>query len=137
MYCVQYSTSVKKSDTNAQMNGHYDVILWWDVLLKHGIVLDFEQQLVQWDDKVVKIAPTEFTQETSYVDNTPDIAAEIDRMLKILDAKYQPADLDKVAAKNENLTLERQKITWTAIKAWYLVWWHLMPMGGRPLQGGT
>ena len=30
-------------------------------------------------------------------------------MLKILDAKYQPADLDKVAAKNKNLMLEQQK----------------------------
>ena len=31
--------------------------------------------------------------------NMQDIAAETDRMSKILDAKYQPADLDKVAAK--------------------------------------
>ena len=90
-----------------QMNGHYDVILGQDVLSKLGIVLDFEQQLVQWDSKIVEMRPTECTQETSYyVNNTLDIAAETDCMSKILDAKYQPADLDKVAAKNENLRLE-------------------------------
>ena len=57
--------------------------------------------------------PTECTQETSYVvNNTPDIAAETDRMSKILDAKYQPADLDKVGEKNKNLTPEQKnKIT--------------------------
>ena len=82
-----------------QMNGHYDVILGQDVLSKLGIVLDFEQQLVWWDNKIVKMSPTECTQETSYfVNNTPDIAAETDHMSNILDAKYQPADLDKVTA---------------------------------------
>ena len=41
--------------------------------------------------------------------NTPDIAAETNHISTILDAKYQPADLDSVAAKNKNLTLEQQK----------------------------
>ena len=71
-----------------QMNGHYDVILGQDVLSKIGIVLDFEQQLVRWDDQIVKMRPTECTQEASYyVNDTPDIAAEMDRMLKILYTK--------------------------------------------------
>ena len=48
-----------------QMNGHYDVILGQDVLSKLRIVLDFEQQLVRWDKKNVKMRPTECTQETS------------------------------------------------------------------------
>ena len=73
-------------------------------------MLDFEQQLVQWYNKIVKTRPTECTQETFYyVNNTPDIDAKTDHMSKILDAKYQPADLNEVAAKNENLTLEQQK----------------------------
>ena len=93
-----------------QMNGHYDVILGQDVLSKLGIVLDFEQEFVQWDNKIVKMRPTECMQETSYyVNNTPDIAARMYHMLKILDAKYQPGDWDKVTAKNNILTLEQQK----------------------------
>ena len=41
-------------------------------------------------------------QEMSYYVNTaPDITAETDRMSKILDTKYQPADLDEVAAKKQ------------------------------------
>ena len=49
-----------------QMNGHCDVILGQDVLSKLGIVLDFEQQIVRWDNKIVEMRPTECTQETSY-----------------------------------------------------------------------
>ena len=93
----------------AQMNRHYDVIVQQDLLSKLGIILDFEQQLVWWGGGIVKIRPTECTQETSYfVNHTPYIAAETDRMSKMLDAKYQPADLDKVEAKNMNLTLEQR-----------------------------
>ena len=40
-----------------------------------------------------------------FVNNTPDIAAETDRMSKKLDAKYQPVDLGKVAVKNKNQRL--------------------------------
>ena len=99
------------------MNGHYDFILGRDVLSKLRIVLDFEQQLVQWDDKIVKMRPTTCTQETIYyVNNTPDIAAETDCMSKILDAKYQPADLEKFAAKNQSLTLEQQKNYMSCLK---------------------
>ena len=83
-----------------QMNGQYDIILGQDILSKLEIIFDFEQQLVQWCNKIVKMRPTECTQETSYfVNNTPKIAADTDRISKKLDAKYQPADLDKAAAK--------------------------------------
>ena len=83
-----------------QMNGHYDLILGRDVLSKLGIVLDFQQQIVCWEDKIVQMKPTKCTQETTYnVNNTPGITAETDRMSKILDAKYKPADLNEVATK--------------------------------------
>ena len=110
---MSYLKALAKIDVKmhvTQMNGHYDIILGQDVLSKLGIVLDFEQQLVWWNNKIIRMRPTECTQETSYyVSNTPDIAAEMDHMSKILDAKYQSADLDEVAAKNENLTLKQQK----------------------------
>ena len=100
-----------------QINGHYDIILGQDVLSKLGIVLDFEQQLVRWGNNIVKMRPTECTQETSYfVNDTPDMAAETDHMSKFLDAKYQPADLNKVAAKNKNLTLEQQEKIYRLLK---------------------
>ena len=92
-----------------QMNGHYDIILGRDILSKLGIILDFQQQIVCWEDEIVHMRPTTCTQETTYnVNDTPDITAETDRMSKILDAKYSPADLDEVAKKNENLTLDQK-----------------------------
>ena len=92
-----------------QMNGHYDIILGRDILSKLGIILDFQQQIVCWEDEIVHMRPTTCTQETTYnINNTPDITAETDRMSKILDAKYSPADLDEVAKKNENLTLDQK-----------------------------
>ena len=93
-----------------QMNGHYDIILGQDILSKLGIILDFQQQIVCWEDEIVQMRPTTCTQETTYnVNDTPDITAETDRMSKILDAKYRPADLNKVAKKNENLTLDQKQ----------------------------
>ena len=93
-----------------QMNGNYDMILGRDVLTQLGIVLDFEQQIVRWGDKIVKMRPTDCTSETTYaIDDTADITAETDRMSKILDAKYRPANLEEVAKKNENLTAKEQK----------------------------
>ena len=66
-----------------QMNGHYDFILGRDVLSKLGIVLDFQQQIVRWEDKIVQMKPTKCTQETIYnINNTPDITTETDRMSK-------------------------------------------------------
>ena len=56
-----------------QMNGHYDVILGRDVLSKFGIILNFEQQLVQWGNKTVEMRLKEFTQETSYFVNNIQI----------------------------------------------------------------
>ena len=48
--------------------------------------------------------PTDFIQEMYYfVHNIPDISAEMDRILKMLDAKYQLSNLEEVTAKNENL----------------------------------
>ena len=41
-----------------QMNGQYDVILGREVLSKLGIILDFEQPLVQWENEIVKMRPT-------------------------------------------------------------------------------
>ena len=45
-----------------QMKRNYDVILGQDVLSKLDIVLDFEQQLVWWGNKIVKMRSTECTQ---------------------------------------------------------------------------
>ena len=83
-----------------QMNGNYDMILGRDVLTQLGIVLDFGQQIVSWGDEIVEMRPTDCTQETTYaVNDVADIAAETDHMSKILDAKYQPANLEEVARK--------------------------------------
>ena len=93
-----------------QMKRNSDVILGRDFLSKLGIVLDFEQQLVRWGNKIFKMRLTKCSQETSYfVSNTPDIATEKDHMLKMLDAKYKPEDLDEVAATNKNVTLAQRK----------------------------
>ena len=87
------------------MNGHYDIILGQDILTKLEIVQDFEQRMVWWGNKIVKMRTTDFIQETSYfIHDTLDIAAETDRMSKTLDTKYQPANLEEVATKNNNLT---------------------------------
>ena len=87
------------------MNRQCDIILGQGALTKLGIILDFNQKIVTWGSKLIMMKPMECITDTFYfVQDLPDIAAETDRMSKILDAKYQPANLNKVAAKNKNLT---------------------------------
>ena len=85
-----------------KMNRTYDVILAIDILTKLGIVLNFGQQIVTWGINMISRKPINCIQDTLYfINDAPDIAVEMDCMSRILDAKYQPEDLDKVAAKNK------------------------------------
>ena len=38
-----------------QMNGHYNIILGRDIFSKLGIILDFQQQILCWEDEIVHI----------------------------------------------------------------------------------
>ena len=68
-----------------------------DILLELGIKLDFETRLSTWDRAEVPMRPKHFTPEQAFHVQDPDIvASDMERIKKILDAKYEAADLNQV-----------------------------------------
>ena len=81
------------------------LILGRDVLRELSLVIDSHVETVCWNESVIDIKPPDCTQETSYfLNDSAKIAEDTERMSKILDAKYTPADLRKVANTNAHLT---------------------------------
>ena len=110
---LNQSAEISKKLHVTQMNGRYDVILGQDVLKKLGLVIDFRTETVRWNNSVIDMKPPDCIQETSYyLNNTAKIAKDTERMSRILDAKYMPANLHEVADANAHLT-ELQKINFT------------------------
>ena len=94
--------------TTERLSG-YDLILGRDMLSALGIILDFSRDMIVWDDGEMPMKPRESTRENSLFIKEPDaLVEEADRMSKILDAKYQKADLQHVAQSTKGLTKEQQ-----------------------------
>ena len=86
------------------MNGRYNAILGQDILRELGLVINFHANNVCLDNSLIDMKSPDCTQETSYfLNNTTKITEDMERMSKILDAKYAPADLRDVANANAHL----------------------------------
>ena len=85
---------------------HHDMIIGCDVMSKHGITLNFKDQTMTWDDSTIRMKDPEsfldlfdpindiFWSNNDY--KTKALQEASAHLQKILDAKYVPADLDKV-----------------------------------------
>ena len=92
-----------------QMNGRYNAILGRDILREIGLVIDFYAEIVCWNNSVIDMKPPDCTQETLYfLNDTAKIAEDTERMSKILDAEYAPADLHEVVKTNAHLTKNKK-----------------------------
>ena len=89
--------------------GNYSITLGRDLLSKIGLHALFSDKSVQWDGNKVPMKPVNSTKGTHFfVQECKSLEAESDRLSKILDAKYKPADLHKVAGNATGLS-EMQK----------------------------
>ncbi len=62
-----------------------------------GIVIDFARDICIWDRAELPMKRRDMTSEEAFHINEPDgVASNLERIKKILDAKYEPADLDEV-----------------------------------------
>ena len=85
--------------------GNYNIILGRDLLLKIGLDALFSDESVQWDGNKIPMKPADSTKSTHfYVQECKSLEAESDRLSKILDAKYDPADLHEVASNTAGLS---------------------------------
>lgn len=90
--------------------GQYDMILGRDLLRELGMVIDFSQQTVTWDDMSVPMKPEDASQEQHFnISDSKQVDEATMRIKDILDAKYEKADLDKVVASCTNLDNQQQQ----------------------------
>ena len=93
---------------------HYDMILGHDIMSELGITLDFKDQTMTWDDLTIHMKDPESLLDlldpvNDFFWNNDQYETEVLQeasihLQKILDAKYEPADLDVVVQACRHLT---------------------------------
>ena len=90
--------------------GNYDMILGRDLITELGIVLDFKSMEVEWDGARIPMKDASASANTSFhVQERGCIAEMSDRVNRILDAKYEKADLSAIAKAQSHLKEEQQE----------------------------
>ena len=87
---------------------NYDMIFGQDLLSELGILVDYKNLEITWDD--VSIPMKALDEPKPEVFTLPEAPAKVTSDIsKILEAKYKPADLKKVAADCTHLEPQQQK----------------------------
>ena len=89
--------------------GSHDMILGRDLLEFLGIDIRFSDQTVEWGHTSMPFKETDAQPHDSYyIAEDASLAEASDRLKKILDAKYEAADLDEVVAEQEQLSSDEK-----------------------------
>ena len=89
-------TATIKIDCHVTTNkSNYDIIIGRDTLRELGIMLDFSNDTVTWNNSTISMKPPNCNLTEHYFINDPSNVEEAsDRMKRILDAKYEKANLN-------------------------------------------
>ena len=97
----------------------YDMILGRDVMTELGITIDFKEQAMTWDDSTVHMKdPDSLSDMTNPISDffwkediyeTEALNEASIRLKKILDAKYEAADLEEIVRTCEHLDTNEQE----------------------------
>ena len=87
--------------------GAYDMILGRNILKELGIKLNFQNETIEWEDAMVAMKPEIATPSTSNFTSSLDDATE--RIKSILDAKYEPADINDIVANCNHLNSNQKQ----------------------------
>ena len=75
------------------------MIIGRDLLHELGIILDFKNKTVIWNDAIIDMIPKDLVQESSYhVDESDSLMGETKIILAIQKAKYRKADITQVTS---------------------------------------
>ena len=89
--------------------GAYDMILGRDILSDLKINLQFSDNTVVWDQSSIPMKdPHSVEQEVYHIDDPASVNEATERLKSILDAKYEKADLQKIADDALYLTEEER-----------------------------
>ncbi len=110
----ELSTTVQLKHTMYVHNGalsNYQMIIGRDLLNHLGIDICYSDLTVKWPrmNAVLPMKPREAKINTHFhVHDSVRVDDEIQRMSRILDSKYAPADLHEIVQNNDNLTNEEK-----------------------------
>ena len=92
--------------------GNYDMIIGRDILRYLEIDIQFSTQEVVWDHASIPFKHVDASPLDAYHINEPEVITKAsDRIKKILDAKYEPANLTQVCSAQSHLQhAEQQKL---------------------------
>ena len=96
----------------------YDMIIGQDLMQELGIDVMNSSKTIKWDDQEINQRPRDVTisEVMQMSQDPPAIAAETKRISDILDAKYEPANLDNVVQDIPNLKTDQRKEIFTLLK---------------------
>ena len=90
--------------------GAHDMILGRDILTDLGIDILSSNNTVEWDDSQIPMKDADATFEEAYHLHDSDIADEaMERIKGIIDAKYEPANLEEVVREANHLDSDEQE----------------------------
>ena len=87
----------------------YDMIIGRDLLKQLKIKLDFETDKIYWADAHVPMKLPSCTKQDMYVQESKHLEDETNRIKNILEAKYEPADLNEIVNECKHLTITQRK----------------------------
>ena len=97
--------------------GAYDMIIGRDILSDLGFKFDFTTMSVEWDGISVPMKESDKTEAENF--HVPDPSAldeSAERLKKILDAKYEAADLGEVCRSQKQLSVDEQDMLHNLLK---------------------
>ena len=90
-------------------NIHYDIIIGNDLLECLKFDIKYSTATIEWDGAEIPMRSRDSTIEDSYlITDSPSLQEAADRIKSILDAKYEPANLDEIAQSCSHLTQVEQ-----------------------------
>ena len=112
------STTVRHDFTVCKQKSNYDMIIGVDLMTKLGIILNFGDKTMQWKHVSVPMKNRDATRHTSFfvAKESVHVADATDRIRQILDAKYEPANLEEVAKANPELNKKQQDLLLTLLR---------------------
>ena len=89
---------------------NYDMIIGRDLLTELGMEFSFKKQIITWDTAEIPMKPRDCIPETSFhIKDSFAMDEASDRIKQIIDAKYEPADLNEVIVQEcKHLNKEKQ-----------------------------
>ena len=88
----------------------YDMIIGTDLMSELGLKLNFQDACVEWEDASMPFKDRDATFETAFpVEDIGLVRESKDRIKRILDATYDKADLEKIAAECQHLNIEERE----------------------------